>query len=289
MKKDFNASAPYTDMDKLKEGDIVHLPTGVEVSKEQMLGAVSDARIIYVSEQHDNIAAHEAQLDVIKYLYDKYPDKIAVGMEMFRRSSQDKLDAVSDGKKSIDEFNDIFDEDWTADWREAYQMLLDYMHEKSIPVIGLKPTKEIEAIVRSGNSSDDVPELDMYDKYHRETYLPFFKGPNTSDEVAERKYKMMVLWDEAMAERVAEFLKNPANKDKKLIVIAGEGHIGHGFGIPKRAYRREPHDYSMIIPTVHAANNKDIPLPIGEYVWKLPYNKLEINQSSKLKPRKPKN
>ncbi len=285
MKNKFNASAPYTDMNSLKNGDIVHLPTGTKVSKKEMLKAVSDARVIYIGEQHDNIAAHKAQLDVIEYLYKKYPDKIAVGMEMFRQSAQGELDKITENKLSLKEFNNLFDREWTPQWREAYQMIIDFMHEKSIPVIGLKPTKEIENIVRSGGSSPKVPELDLKDKYHRATYLPFFKGANTTDEAAERKYKMMVLWDEAMAENVAKFLQNPKNKDKKLIVIAGEGHIGYGFGIPKRTYKRMAHNYSTILPTTHTENNTNIPLQIGEYVWKLPYDKLQVKQVFSKKPK----
>jgi len=269
MRKKFNASAPYTNIGKLKDGDIVHLPTGVAVTKEQMIDAIANARVIYISEQHDNVAAHEAQLEIIKGLYGKHPGKIAVGMEMFRRSAQPQLD----NPLSLEDFNKLFDQQWTPDWREAYQPILDYLHGQSIPVIGLKPAQETEAIVRSGKTHPDVPELDMDDEYHKDRFLSFFTEGGMPPGSAEKRYRMMVLWDEAMAATVAEFLENPDNDDKKLIVIAGVGHIGYGFGIPKRAFRRVPHDYSIIIPTIGNDLDEDLPLQLGDYALKVPYNK----------------
>lgn len=273
MRNTFNAASPYKRLDTMKDGEILHIPTGTNVTKEDMMEAVSEARVIYISENHDNLAAHEAQLDVIRELHKKHPGKIAVGMEMFRRSAQKELDSASEGKMTRDGFNKLFDREWTADWRAAYQPVLDYLYDKKIPVIGLKPTTATESAVRSGNTSPDVPELDMNDPHHRGRYLPFFSGANTTPEAAEKKYRMMVLWDEAMAERVAEFLKNPANKDKKLVVIAGVGHIGHGYGIPKRAYRRKPHSYSIIVPAVGHEADGPTQLPLGDYAWKVPYKR----------------
>lgn len=270
MREEFNAAAPYTNFAKVKEGDIVHMPTGVGVTKAQMMDAIANARVIYVSEQHDNLAAHQAQLEIIRELHRRHPGKVAVGMEMFRRSAQPELDKLEQGKLPLAEFNKLFDRHWTPDWRAAYQPVLDFIHEKSIPVIGLKPVQETEALVRGGQTAGPgIPELDMNDAHHRARYLPFFgSGP-----AAENKYRMMVLWDEAMAETVAQFLNNPANADRKLVVIAGVGHIGHGFGIPKRAFRRAPHGYSIVAPTTGNDMDPSVPLPFCDYAWKVPYDR----------------
>ena len=68
----------------------------------------------------------------------------------------------------------------------------------------------------------------------------------------------------------------------KLVVLSGGFHIQYGFGIPKRAYRRVPHAYSTIQPTVtHIPEElKDremvvekvpIPLYAADYAWKVDY------------------
>lgn len=285
MHKKFNAAAPYTNIDNLKNGDIVHIPTGIEVTKQQMIDAIANARVIYVSELHDNVAAHKAQLEIIEGLYKKHPGKIAVGMEMFRRSAQPELDNLKKNTMTLEEFNKLFDQQWTPQWREAYQPVLDYIHEKSIPVIGLKPNKETEDAVRSGGTNADVPEMDMSDEYHKGRYLPFFSQNGVAPEMAENRYRMMVLWDEAMAATVAEFLADPENADKKLVVIAGAGHIEYGIGIPKRAFRRIPHDYSIIIPAIDNNLVEDMPLRFGDYAMKVPYDKLGSKPTGA--PKKP--
>ena len=81
---------------------------------------------------------------------------------------------------------------------------------------------------------------------------------------------------------MAEFLSNPINKDKKLVVLAGGFHVQYGFGIPKRAYRRIPHNYSIILPNITKIPENlkgremkmkkvSIPLYASDYAWKVEY------------------
>ncbi|MFQ5716704.1 MAG: PDZ domain-containing protein [Nitrospinales bacterium] len=91
-----------------------------------------------------------------------------------------------------------------------------------------------------------------------------------------------------MAKTVAEFLKNDRYREWKLVVLAGGFHVQYGFGIPKRAFRRAPHAYSIILPTVThippALENRkmkvkevSIPLLSADFAWKLPYKVLPSN------------
>lgn len=275
----FNAAARHIDIDALEDGTIVHLESGATVTKEQMMADIANARVIYISETHDNLAAHAAQLDIIRRLDALFPGKIAIGMEMFRETTQAALDTLYQDSFSRQNLDRLFDQDWTPDWRPAYQPILDYMHDRAIPVIGLKPSKEIEAIVRNGQTSPDVPELDENDPDHKGYYMPFFGGHSDGGK-AQRLYRMMVLWDEAMANNVARFLANPENYDKKLVVIAGEGHIKFGFGIPKRADRRIPHTYATVLPLIQGEDPDSSPaLRMGDYAWKVPYDQLQVTNA----------
>ena len=87
-----NQGSPYKSLGELKENEILHLPTGVTVTVEQMIDTISGSRVIYVGETHDNIEAHRVQLEIIRRLHEKFPGQISVGMEMFRRSAQEDLD-----------------------------------------------------------------------------------------------------------------------------------------------------------------------------------------------------
>jgi aminopeptidase N len=80
----------------------------------------------------------------------------------------------------------------------------------------------------------------VFEMHKRE--LPGGEAP----QVFEHFYQAQVLWDETMAETIASFLTN--RPDFHLVVLAGNGHLAYGSGIPKRAYRRIAKDYVIILP-----------------------------------------
>ena len=54
-----------------------------------MTAAITDARIIYVGETHDNPASHRQELQVLKAVAERYPGQVSLGMEMFNAGHQD--------------------------------------------------------------------------------------------------------------------------------------------------------------------------------------------------------
>jgi uncharacterized iron-regulated protein len=69
----------------------------------------------------------------------------------------------------------------------------------------------------------------------RETYESFHQGKGNSDGF-ERFFEAQVLWDETMAEAIAQsWLKHP---DRQIVVLVGQGHVVFGDGIPSRVARR---------------------------------------------------
>ncbi|HDH12448.1 MAG TPA: hypothetical protein ENG83_09700 [Nitrospirae bacterium] len=47
-----------------------------------------------------------------------------------------------------------------------------------------------------------------------------------------------------MSQSIAEFLQK--SPDYQIIVLAGQGHLRFGSGIPKRTFRRTGHDYAIV-------------------------------------------
>ncbi len=101
-----------------------------------------------------------------------------------------------------------------------------------------------------GRSHRGSPELDFSDPYHREYSMSLFGANKDRAPEVLRPYQMLVLGEESMAETVSEFLENPLYEGWKLVVLAGGFHVQYGYGIPKRAFRRTPHAFSIILPTV---------------------------------------
>ena len=282
-----NSGSPYISLENLDAGQILHLPTGLVVSREQLMDSISASRVIYIGETHDNIEAHKVQLQIIQLLAKKYP--MAIGLEMFRRSAKKKLDLWNQGQLSHYEFKNLFRTNWGLGF-SLYQPIFKFAKVAGLPLIGLKSTREVENHFRAGDPAPGkalYPEIDDTDQYHRAFSMSAFGGHTV--KALEKPYRMLLLWEETMAQTVAEFLINPINKDRKLVVLAGGFHVQYGFGIPKRAYRRIPHNYSIILPDITKVpeNLKDremkvvkvsIPLYASDYAWKVEYKVLGHNK-----------
>ncbi|MBI4389556.1 MAG: ChaN family lipoprotein [Nitrospinae bacterium] len=276
-----NSGSPYVNPADLQDGQIVHVPTGVLVDPGQLAEAVSGARVVYVGETHDNIEAHRVQLEIVRRLLAKFPGKVAVGMEMFRRSAQPELDLWRKGELSDARFRKLFGKNWGSGFR-LYRPIFEFLKENRIPLLGLKSSRETEDRLREqGLESPFLPEMDVNDPYHKRQAMAIFGG-HEPRQGTSNPYHMLVLWEESMAQTVAEFLKNEDYRDWKLVVLAGGYHVQYGFGVPKRAFRRAPHTYSIVLPTIveipeelkdreMRTEHVSIPLYESDFIWRVSY------------------
>lgn len=275
--------SPYRDLAELQENQILHLPTGITVTFEQMMDTVSSSRVIYVGETHDNLEAHRIQLEVLRSLHQRFGDRLTLGMEMFRRSAQEDLDRWHRGEMDDRSFRKLFRKNWGRGYG-LYQPIFEYLKKHSIPLIGLKASPETEQKLREGGPGQaGLPEMDTTDEYHRAYSMSLFGGNETHTGVVSKPYQMLLLWEESMAETVADFVQDEAHPDRKLMVLAGGFHVQYGYGIPKRAFRRTPHDYSIILPAVTEIPEElkgrqmkmekkvAIPLYAADFSWKVAY------------------
>jgi len=293
--KKLNWQSPYIDFSSLEEGDIVHIPTGVEVSKEQLIGMLSSARVVYVGETHDNIHAHRVQLEILEALWERYPGEIAVGMEMLKRSSQEVADQWSLGNLGEKEFVKAWQEDWTDDF-EYYEEILRYIREKEIPLLALRPpddwlekVKGDESPQQPADDRDRLPKMDRSDPYHRAHVEAVFGTHPGKAQDFEDFYRVQVLWDESMAARIAEYLLSEEGEDKRVVVFAGGQHVEYGFGIPRRVFRRIPLPYAIVLPTavliapekqhkVMDVTMPEIPLSPADFAWVVRYEGLDVQK-----------
>ncbi|MFQ6079062.1 MAG: ChaN family lipoprotein [Thermodesulfobacteriota bacterium] len=286
---------PYGVLEVAKEGEIFHVSTGIRVSKAQLVNIIGDSRIIYVGETHDNVRAHQVQLEIIMGLTERFPGRVAVGMEMFQRSYQGVMDRWSRGDLSERDF--LKESRWYPKWGmdyDYYKAILDYIREMHIPLLALNASSELVKEVRNhGLQSlsepwqDQVPEMDLSDPHHRKLVEAFYKAhPPTSAKSFETFYEVYVLWDETMAETIANYLVTKEGFNKKVVVLAGENHVRYGFGIPRRAFRRLPVSYSIVLPMeVSIPEYKkdrlmdvklpEIPLVPADFFWTVTYKDLK--------------
>lgn len=246
--------APYPLAQPPRIGEIVHLPTGTLVREEEMLAAVTDARIVYVGETHDNPASHRLQLAILQAMVERWPGQVSLGMEMLTRKQQAVLDRWVANELSEKEF--LKEAEWYSVWSmdfALYRDLLIYARDHRIPVIGLNAEKDlVKAIGRhlpaelSEEERIRLPEMDMTDPYQTAMVEAIFGGHAAGDSLLGGFQRVQTLWDETMAESIVAHLLTCLDGSQRMVVLAGGNHVRYGFGIPRRVFRRMPTSYVLV-------------------------------------------
>lgn len=224
------------------------------ITFKQLTHEIKNKTIIYIGENHDNANHHNIQLDIIKSLYNQNK-RIAIGMEMFQSQFQKTINDYIFGNISEKEFIDKTDykKRWGIDY-DLYKPIIDFARTNRILLVALNIESElIKKISKYGISdleASDLNKLPKHIDFTNENYKSFlFKiykdHPDTNDNSFIRFYSIQLVWDEFMAESIDSFLRQ--NNKYQMVVLAGNGHLVYGYGIPSRAYRRNKKDYSIIL------------------------------------------
>ena len=170
---------------------------------------------------------------------------------------------------------------WGYPW-EYYAPILRFAKEKQLPVIALNiPIEITRKVTRSGLESltpqqrkliPPFSEIRTDNPEYRQLLAEIFgqhqhSGHGNSNKF-ERFFLAQVLWDETMAAQVSKFLK--ANPNYQVVVLAGQGHIIYGYGIPSRVARRVQNK-RLVQRSVLLSPAKDEPgnskQVIADFVW----------------------
>jgi uncharacterized iron-regulated protein len=208
------------------------------------------ANVIYLGETHDRVADRQQQLAIIQALFN-YQPRVAIAMEMFQRPAQPILDRYVAGKITETELRQQteFDRRWGFNW-EDFVPLLRFAKTNRLKLIAINtPTEITRKVAKQGLESltgqdlQYIPPIDQIDpsntKY-RDSILASYqqhmgKAPIASKSF-DRFYTAQLLWDETMAERIANFVKQ--QPDYRVVVLSGRAHVIYGYGIPDRVRRR---------------------------------------------------
>ncbi|MEW6323843.1 MAG: ChaN family lipoprotein, partial [Nitrospirota bacterium] len=174
--------SPYVDLDALKTGAILHVPTGRSLTEAELIDLATHARVIYIGEMHTNLEHHRVQLAVIRALRQRFPGRIAVGMEMFQRPSQPQLDQWARGELTPKQFKKLWHDNWGEDY-EYYQPILDYLREQQIPIVALNASDaQVKSVSEKGWDGLSKEErawlgpIEEHDPYHRRAMEAIFGG-----------------------------------------------------------------------------------------------------------------
>lgn len=209
------------------------------------------ARIVLVGEHHNNAGHHQAQLKVIQTLHEA-GRQVAIGLEMFRKDSQEALDQWVAGRTSVVKFKPIYLDNWNFSWN-LYGPIFNYAKENRIPMIGLNVSRKITAQVayHGFGSLNEVQRgslegitcnvTEEYRDFIRRAYGAHDHGNMNFNRFCEAQ----LVWDTAMAVYAIDYLKQ--HPGKVLVILAGSGHA-RKLGIPSQLEKRIPWPYIVVLP-----------------------------------------
>jgi len=252
-------------------------------TNQEILQQLVKARVVYLGETHDSIEDHQAQLKIIREMQRQNP-KIAIALEMFQRPFQSVLDGYLAGKLTEEQLIEQteYNQRWRFPW-EYYAPIVRFAALNQLPLLALNtPTEVTRKVATQGLESltaeekTHIPPLSEirtdnaeYRQMLLEVYQQHQKAAQGNSTAFERFLQAQVLWDETMAEKIAEFVK--ANPDYQVVVLAGKGHIVYGYGIPSRVERRlgvgkvKVRSVLFNLPTDSPSSVK---IPIADYIWR---------------------
>lgn len=238
------AKAPAAAKTEPLQVNVVKTKDGRELTYGQLIDELNKVDLIAVGEQHDNVVHHQMQLQIIKSLY-AHDERLGVGMEMFQRPYQDVVDKYFAGEISEAEFlkQTEYDKRWGYDW-QLYRNIVEFARRNDIPLAALNAPKEltdrVKAVGYDKLGDDEKKQLGPIDfnvKEHREFWmelLSMIHGTHkATPEQKERSYQVMAIWDDYMGRSAADFFKD--RQLKRMVIVAGSGHVEGGFGVPDRA------------------------------------------------------
>jgi uncharacterized iron-regulated protein len=232
-----------------------------------VIRGIADKRIIYVGEFHDVFAHHAVQFDVIKGVYSRHKN-ISIGMEMFQKPFQYTLDDYVGGRIDEKEFliRSEYFKRWGFDYN-LYKPILDFARSRAVPVVALNLDRKIVSKVSKGGIDSLtkkerklIPEdMDFSDMRYKERLQETFRQHmNSKDKDFDFFYQSQIVWDETMSQSIDEYLR--VNPGSRMIVLAGQGHLRYGSGIPLRTYRRNGLNYAIVLI------DDDVEKDIADYV-----------------------
>jgi len=248
---------------------VMRIADGQLIDLGQMLAESRSARYFFLAENHDDAGHHAAQLAIIKGLQQS-GRTLAIGLEMFATTSQDKLDQWVAGKLSLREFKEVYASNWTLPWI-LYEEILLYARDNRIPLIGLNLPQGISRKVAQKGFAALTPEE------RRQlpagitctvgpAYMAFIRQAYSNHALQDKAFahfcEAQMLWNRNMGRQLeAFFAKNPRYT---LVALVGIGHALKK-AVPDEV-TREAGRYRVILPEFAGLNRQNLSSQDADYL-----------------------
>ncbi|MCK4645368.1 MAG: ChaN family lipoprotein [Candidatus Aminicenantes bacterium] len=272
----------------VSSGKVYSAKEGKLIPFQKMIKEMKDSDFIYVGETHTSLSMHEVQFKIIQALYEQ-DRNVFVGLEMFPISFQDVLNKWSMAILSREKF--IQESQWYVNWNYHfgfYEKIFEFVKDHKIPLSALNVPREIITKIRkkgwdalSEEEKKLIPQPDLSHEEHRAFIRTIFKSAGHPpqmkgkgmDMAFEGLYRAQSAWDEVMAFYA---LQSRKREDKKVIVLAGSGHLLYNLGINLRVYEKSHLPYKTVICVVIPDGKESVQVSrsLADYVWGIAEEKI---------------
>ncbi|MBK8906847.1 MAG: ChaN family lipoprotein [Rhodospirillales bacterium] len=276
---------------------------GEAIAADLLYTTLATRSLILLGEHHDNADHHRWQLATIAALAGRRPD-IVLGFEMFTGDAQPVLDRWVHGDLTEEAFLEQvrWDETWGYD-AALYLPLLHFARLHRVPMVALNVDRSLirrvaeegweaiptdqrlgigDPIAASGPYRQSLAAIYAYKSRGRHGAA----GDRPADDDAEsapspeeiagaladpgfdRFVAAQLTWDRAMAEALAAARDSAGGSADALIVgIIGQGHLEHGWGVPRQLEHLGSADAAVLLPMARDKACPGLPGTLADAVF----------------------
>jgi uncharacterized iron-regulated protein len=265
------ATAPWVPL-AMAQGPMAFQAVNLDatLSPDMLAAQLAARRVVFVGETHDRYDHHLNQLEIVRGVHQLDPG-VAIGVEYLEQRFQPQVDDYIAGRITEEEFlrGTEYYQEWGYDYR-LYAPIFRFAREQRIPVRALNvPVALASAVAKVGvagltaQQHASLPEeIAPADEDYRSRLREAFAAHGAAKPQAfDHFVEAQLVWDESMAANAAAYLN--ANPGRRIVILAGSGHLAFGSGIPKRLERRTHATYAIVL---NGAADEDVGRHMADYL-----------------------
>lgn len=224
-------------------------PTGERLGLDRVLERAAGADYVLVGESHRNACDHGMEAAIVRGMAQGGRPPV-IGLEMVAQDRQGVLDGWNTGRIGIKDLEERLE--WKERWGHPfalYRPVFEAALEGKLPLAALNaPPDLVRKVGREGlealapEERAQLPATIIRPPQEEEAFLREVMAQHPGREDGsraemERFFLVQGLWDTQMAER-AVWAKRQFKRP--VLVLAGGGHVDHGWGIASRLKELDP-------------------------------------------------
>jgi uncharacterized iron-regulated protein len=242
------AAGPAVDLDEhaLFTGD------GEPAALADLLAAVAAVDLVGFGELHNHAVGSRVELEVLQGMAAQ-GRPVALAMEFFEADEQAALDRYLAGE--IDEATFRAETRRDAHYESSHRPLIEFARAHKIPVIAANAPRRLVVAYRKAGGTDYQGYLAGLSPEDR-AFLPRTSVPPDDDfkvrfmtlmgpKRGPAFFPSMCLWNDAMAESIADF--RATHPDHRVLLIVGSFHVARHLGVVTKFKERRADDTVRVL------------------------------------------